>query len=71
MVSRYGPALETLLRDGMGFSTPHHPASPDWRERMKLLHLRELLSVLAHFGDLPILCEAVVPRVLEVIATYS
>jgi len=48
-----------------------HPASPGWRERMKLLHLRELLSVLAHFGDLPILCQATVPRVLEVIATYS
>ena len=48
-----------------------HPASPGWQQRMKLLHLRELLSVLAHFGDLPILCQVTVPRVLEVIATYS
>lgn len=26
------------------------PAEPAWRERMELLNLRELLSVIAHFG---------------------
>jgi fructosamine-3-kinase len=27
-----------------------HPPEPGWRERMELLNLRELLSVVAHFG---------------------
>ncbi|HVV23386.1 MAG TPA: fructosamine kinase family protein [Pseudonocardiaceae bacterium] len=27
------------------------PLDPDWRDRMPLLHLRELLSLLAHFGN--------------------
>ncbi|GAA3578273.1 fructosamine kinase family protein [Kribbella ginsengisoli] len=27
-----------------------HPPEPGWRERMRLLNLRELLSVVAHFG---------------------
>jgi fructosamine-3-kinase len=27
-----------------------HPAEPGWEQRMELLNLRELLSVIAHFG---------------------
>jgi hypothetical protein len=33
-----------------------HPAEPGWQERMELLHLRELLSTLAHFGEFPAVC---------------
>ena len=35
-----------------------HPAEPGWRERLELLHLRELLSTVAHFGDYPAMCES-------------
>jgi fructosamine-3-kinase len=30
-----------------------HPLAPGWRDRMPLLHLREHLAVLAHFGEVP------------------
>lgn len=48
-----------------------HPAEPGWRERMELLHLRELLSTIAHFGDHPAICEPVLSRVHTLIATYG
>jgi hypothetical protein len=38
---------------------------------MELLHLRELLSVLAHFGDYPALCRDTVSRVRGVIAAFD
>lgn len=36
------------------FRTYHaiHPPEPDWERRYRLLHLREVLSVIAHAGDL-------------------
>jgi len=40
---------------------------PGWRARMELLHLRELLSVVAHFGALP----PVMARVGELVTTYG
>ncbi len=48
-----------------------HPPEPGWRERMELLHLRELLSVLAHFGQYPELCAETVDRVQVVIARFG
>lgn len=48
-----------------------HPAEPGWRERMELLHLRELLSTVAHFVDHPAICEMVLPRVNALVATYG
>lgn len=48
-----------------------HPAEPGWRERMELLHLRELLSCVAHFAEHPALCELIVPRVHDVVEKYS
>jgi fructosamine-3-kinase len=48
-----------------------HPAEPDWLGRMDLLHLRELLSVVAHFGDHPELCAPTMLRVRAVIAAYG
>jgi fructosamine-3-kinase len=47
-----------------------HPAEPGWRERMELLHLRELLSTVAHFGDDP-RCDSALSRVHALIATYG
>jgi fructosamine-3-kinase len=47
-----------------------HPAEPGWRERMELLNLRELLSMVATFGDDPV-CDKVLPRVHTLIATYG
>jgi fructosamine-3-kinase len=44
-----------------------HPAERGWRERTELLHLRELLSTVAHFGDLPHVCD----RVRTLVATYG
>jgi fructosamine-3-kinase len=43
-----------------------HPPEPGWKERMPLLHLRELLSTVAHFGELPTVCE----QVHTIIRTY-
>jgi fructosamine-3-kinase len=31
-----------------------NPSPPGWRERMPVLYLRELLSMLAHFGDIAV-----------------
>ena len=44
-----------------------HPPESAWRERMELLHLRELLSTVAHFGEVPAICD----RVHALIATYA
>ena len=41
------------------------------RERMELLHLRELLSCVAHFAEHPALCELIVPRVHALVVTYG
>jgi fructosamine-3-kinase len=43
------------------------PLIPEWRERMPLLHLRELLSTVAHFGER---CRAVV-RLREILRRYG
>jgi fructosamine-3-kinase len=43
-----------------------HPPVPDWQERMQLLNLRELLSVIAHFGAV----NDSVARVRAVVGTY-
>lgn len=43
-----------------------HPLEPGWQERMPLLHLRELLSVLAHFGQR----YAVLPEIREVLSRF-
>lgn len=52
------------------FFAAYHELSPlpaGWRTRMPLLHLRELLSVLAHFGAL----DDYVPRIRAVIRRFS
>jgi fructosamine-3-kinase len=43
-----------------------HPLEDGWRDRLPLLHLRELLSVLAHFGD----NDDALRRITEVLDTY-
>ncbi len=43
-----------------------HPPEPGWQERLELLHLRELFSVLAHYGDYPDLCGETVERIRSV-----
>ena len=43
------------------------PLTDGWRDRMPLLYLRELLSVVAHFGA----WEDYVPRIREVIRRFS
>jgi len=48
-----------------------HPPESGWRERMELLHLRELLSTVAHFGDHPAICEPALSRLDTLIATYG
>jgi fructosamine-3-kinase len=48
-----------------------HPPQPGWRQRMHLLHLRELLSLLAIYGDRPSMCEQVLPAVGDLIRTYG
>ncbi len=48
-----------------------HPPEPGWRPRMRLLHLRELLSLLAIYGDRPSMCEQVLPAVHDVIGSYG
>jgi fructosamine-3-kinase len=48
-----------------------HTPEPGWRGRMPLLHLRELLSTLAHFGGYGELVADVVSRVHGVIAAYG
>lgn len=48
-----------------------HQPEPGWKERLELLHLRELLSVLAHFGQYPELCANTVDRVNDIIANYG
>jgi len=48
-----------------------HPPEPDWKERLELLHLRELLSVLGHFGSYPELCQKTVDRVRAVTARFG
>jgi fructosamine-3-kinase len=48
MMYCFEPAPEAFFRAYEEVS----PLDDGWRERMPLLHLRELLSVVAHFGDL-------------------
>jgi len=43
-----------------------HPPVPAWQERMQLLNLRELLSVIAHLGP----ANDTVARVRAVVGTY-
>ena len=38
------------LRQVNTWSTDGHPSPPGWTDRMPVLHLRELLSSIAHFG---------------------
>jgi len=47
-----------------------HRLEQGWKERMELLHLRELLSVLAHFGAYPELCAKTVRRVQGILAGF-
>jgi fructosamine-3-kinase len=47
-----------------------HPPEPGWRDRLELLHLRELLSVLAHYGQWPELCIETVDRVAAVVEKF-
>lgn len=58
----YGwPEAELSMAEGCGnipdaFFTAYeelHPLAPGWRDRLPLLHLREHLCVLAHFGEVP------------------
>jgi hypothetical protein len=39
-----------------------------WRERMELLHLRELLSVIAHFGPVR---DSTTSRIRDIIRRFS
>ena len=48
-----------------------HSAEPGWQERMELLHLRELLSCIAHYADHPAICELIVTRVHALVVAYS
>jgi len=47
------------------------PLPPDWRERAPLIHLRELLSLLAHFPDRPEVVQAAMPLIEHVIKTFT
>ncbi|MEV5966219.1 fructosamine kinase family protein [Kribbella sp. NPDC051952] len=58
----YGwPEAELSMLDGCGkipdaFFASYaeaHPLEPGWRDRLPILHLREHLCVLAHFGEVP------------------
>ncbi len=55
------------------FSAYHevHPLEAGWTDRLELLHLRELLSVLAHYGQWPELCTQTVGRVENVVSKYG
>jgi fructosamine-3-kinase len=55
------------------FSAYHdiRPPQPDWRDHLALLHLRELLSVLAHGPRLPDAPRWAVPQVRDLIARYA
>lgn len=44
-----------------------HPLEDGWRDRLPILHLRELLSVLAHFGH----NDDMLRGITEVLDTYS
>jgi fructosamine-3-kinase len=44
-----------------------HPLEDGWRDRLPILHLRELLSVLAHFGGNDVMLR----RITEVLDTYT
>jgi len=48
-----------------------HPPEPGWQERMELLHLREMLSTVAHFGDHPAICAPVLSRIRTLVTTYG
>ena len=48
-----------------------HPPQAGWKDRMDLLHLRELLSVLAHYGHWPELCAETAVRVGAVVTKYG
>jgi fructosamine-3-kinase len=60
------------LPDERFFAAYHevHPPEPGWRDRLELLHLRELLSALAHYGQWPELCVETVGRVEDVVTKY-
>jgi len=45
-----------------------HSPEPGWQERLGLLHLRELLSCVAHYGAI---CEPVVARVHALVVAYD
>ncbi len=47
------------------------PLEPGWRDRALLIHLRELLSLLAHFPDRPPVIQSVMPLIEEVVRTYA
>jgi fructosamine-3-kinase len=62
--------IHCTARPPEAFFAAYHELSPlaaGWRTRMPLLHLRELLSVLAHFGAL----DDYVPRIRAVIRRFS
>jgi fructosamine-3-kinase len=44
-----------------------HPLEDGWRDRLPILHLRELLSVLAHFGG----NDDMLRRITDVLDTYT
>jgi len=47
------------------------PLEPGWRDRAPLVHLRELLSLLAHFPDRPSVIQAAMPLIEQVIAACA
>lgn len=47
-----------------------HSPVPGWQRRLELLHLRELLSVLAHYGQWPELCAETISRVKDLVTRY-
>ena len=47
------------------------PLAPGWRDRAPLIHLRELLSLLAHFPGNPRIVGYAVPTIEQVIRTFG
>ena len=47
------------------------PLDPGWRDRALLIHLRELLSLLAHFPDRTSMIRSVMPLIEEVVRIYK
>lgn len=58
---------------GRFFAAYHeiHPPHPGWQQRMRLLHLRELLSLLAIYGDRPSMSRQVLPAIHDLIRGYG